>query len=751
VEQLSRLLRDPQCRLLTLVGPGGIGKTRLAIEIATQLENDYADGVYFVPFAPVNSPRFVVPLIADSIGFSFQRPVSTNPKTQLLNYLKEKHILLLVDNLEHLLNEQNIIELLAELIQQGPRIKLITTSRESLNLQGEWVFEVRGLPVPENEITEGTSVELFLQRARRAYVRFNATTDDYPAILRICRLVDGTPLGLELAAAWVRTLSCDEIAKAIENSLDFLKASTRDLPERHRSMRAVFDHSWKLLSDEEQSVLSRLSVFQGGFSREAADQIAGATLSTLSILVTKSLIRRSGEGRYDLHELVREYTANRLADQPQIQKEVEACHCAYYLSFFANQDAALRSSAQRKALVQLTVEMGNIRSAWEHAVKHHRAEDLRKAAWTIFHFHELRNRFQEGEQIFLNAEDFYLPAPHDEFDPVSGEITLAYLRTFRACFIVRLGKIAEARQLAEHSLELLRKHNDKAALADSLWINGVMCQFTGKFSEASQYFRETYELVQAISLPWQSTVAPILVGNVEYAMGNFAEAHRWLSEGLTRSRSMGDPVITSFAISSFAANFFAQHAVHAEQIRELDPLLKEGLQLATEVDNRFQTGLLLEQYAYYNTIIGDPTEAEQLCQKSIVCYREISDYWSLSRALTLLGNMELTAGKDEQSQKHFAEALEISHRGNMYANSLNALMGLAYILRKTDPAAALALGIFISQHSSTTHDTKVRAHKLIAETELSLSPQQAEIARTWSRTKSIDDVGREILTGITFQ
>ena len=226
-------------------------------------------------------------------------------ESQLLNYLNEKQILLLADNLEHLLGDSAVPDLIAEILQRATKVKLLVTSRESLGLQGEWVFEVHGLPIPETAHVEGTAVELFLQRARRAHVGFDATTDDHADIVRICRLVNGMPLGIELAAAWVRTLSCHEIALEIERGLDFLSVSAKDLPLRHRSMRAVFDHSWKLLSEEEQKVLLRLSVFQGGFQREAAEHVAEATLLTLSALVTKSLIRRSGTGRYDLHELIR--------------------------------------------------------------------------------------------------------------------------------------------------------------------------------------------------------------------------------------------------------------------------------------------------------------------------------------------------------------------------------------------------------------------------------------------------------------
>ena len=362
----------------------------------------------------------------------------------MFSYLKEKQALLLTDNLEHLLSEPGI-ELLAELLANAPQVKLLATSRESVGLQGEWVFEVQGLPIPESgraeESAQNTSVELFLQRARRAHVGFNATPEDYPAIVRICQLVEGMPLGIELAAAWVRTLSCDEIAREIERGLGFLSVSTRDLPARHRSMRAVFDHSWKLLTEEEQGVLLRLSVFRGGFRREAAEQVAEATLSVLSTLVTKSLIRRSGAGRYDLHELIRQFAAEQFAERPDEQTATQARHGRYYLTFFGQADGRLRSSAQREALAELTAEMDNFRAAWDWAVTHGEFALIEQTMRTFFRLYDTRGWFQEGLDTLgraVNAlEMAHGHSPPDRTD----QVALGHLLATRAWLAYRLAQL----------------------------------------------------------------------------------------------------------------------------------------------------------------------------------------------------------------------------------------------------------------------------------------------------------------------
>jgi transcriptional regulator with XRE-family HTH domain len=253
--ELARLLRDPQCRLLTLVGAGGIGKTRLAIEVAGRHQDRFPDGACFVSLASLNSSAFLVPAIADALGYVFQRQME--PRTQLLNYLSVKQSLLVLDNVEHLLEG---VDLFAEMLERAPGVKLLATSRERLNLQGEWVFEIQGLPVPPTDqagrAEEYSAAALFVQSARRVQAGFELGAEERPPVVRICQMVEGMPLGIELAAAWVSVLTCREIAHEIERGMDFLATTMRDVPERQRSLRAAFDHSWSLLSADSRADLS---------------------------------------------------------------------------------------------------------------------------------------------------------------------------------------------------------------------------------------------------------------------------------------------------------------------------------------------------------------------------------------------------------------------------------------------------------------------------------------------------------------
>lgn len=311
VADIIRRLEDPACRLLVLVGPGGIGKTRLAIQAGQTLLNTppaeatFRHAIYFISLTAVSSPNDIVTAIAEAANFTFYG--SASPKQQLLDYLRAKEILLLLDNFEHLLapsEEKNGggMDLIAEILAVAPAVKFLVTSREAINLQEAWFHPIAGLAFPElspapsaqkestvEEIETYDAVRLFAQSARRARVNFSLAAEQ-KSVIRICQLVEGMPLAIELAAAWLKVLPCVGIAQEIERSLDFLATSMHNMPARHRSMRAVFEQSWRLLSGAEQTVLQRLSAFRGSFRPEAANQVAGASLAVLAALVDKSLV-----------------------------------------------------------------------------------------------------------------------------------------------------------------------------------------------------------------------------------------------------------------------------------------------------------------------------------------------------------------------------------------------------------------------------------------------------------------------------
>ena len=310
--ELRRLLADPNIRLITLVGAGGLGKTRISVEAARQGANQFRDGVYFVPILAAASLDRV---LAEEVGLRLHE--REEPRTQVLRYLQPKQLLLVLDGFEPALDQ---VDWVTAALKVAPLVKIMVTSQVSLNLKDEWVRSLEPLKFPpsesEAEAASYSAVTLFAENVRRVRGDFSVT-DHLAAVTKICRLVQGIPLALELAATWLRTLSAEDVAREIQRNFDFLATNQRDVEERHRSMQAVFDYSWNLLTAEEQRVFLRLSVFSGQFGFPAAQQVAGASIQMLSELVGKSLLQQHGSGLYEIHSLLHEYAARRLENLDQ--------------------------------------------------------------------------------------------------------------------------------------------------------------------------------------------------------------------------------------------------------------------------------------------------------------------------------------------------------------------------------------------------------------------------------------------------
>ncbi len=744
VEELGQLLRDPQCRLLTLVGPGGIGKTRLAIETASHMLDVFADGVYFVPLAPVNTTRFIVPVIADAIGYAFESASRADPKTQLFSYLKEKQALLLTDNLEHLLTEPGI-ELLAEVLTNAPQVKLLVTSRESLELQGEWVFEVQGLPVPESghaeESAQHTSVELFLQRARRAHVGFNATPEDYPAIVRICQLVEGMPLAIELAAAWVRTLCCDDMAQELERGLGFLSVSTRDLPARHRSMRAVFDQSWRLLTEEEQGVLLRLSVFRGGFRHEAAAAVAEATLPALSTLVTKSLIRRSGTGRYDLHELIRHFAAEQFAEHPDEQTATRALHSSYYLTLFSQADGRLRSSMQGEALVELTAEMDNFRAAWDWAVAHNEFALIEQTLRAFAMLYDTRGWYQEGLDTLGRAVDA-LETAHGQLPPDrTNQIALGHLLTTRALLTYRLDHFARAREMLERSLELLRPLNDARVVVEPIAFLGTVMVLTGNYARAKELAADAREKARAVGDEWFAAICLSLQGNIAMLTGEYKTAHERLQSAVAEWRAVGDPRFTAYGL-----NFLGQIALTLGRYDVARAALDESVALNLSVGARWNLGHAYQGLGAVAQAQGEHQRAVDMFHKGVDTFTELGGRFYAAQGLAEMGRSLFALGSDAEAGRVWRESLRIAIEIHGMPVAVEALVGLASLQAKQGNIEyALELLLVVLNHPASMQDTKNRAAHRRIELEAQLTGQQVEAAQTRAQAKTFEAVLDEVL------
>ena len=735
-------LQNPACRLLTLTGPGGVGKTRLALEAALPLNESFDHGAYFVSLVGTSASELIVPAIADELGFAFSG--TTELKKQLFNYLKEKHILLVLDNLEHLLNG---IQLLDELLERAPHAKILATSREQLNLRAEWAFEIQGLPVPSKlevkDMESNSAVALFLQRARQMKLDFQPTADELASITRICQLVEGLPLGLELAAAWIKMMPVHAIGREIERSMDFLSSAARDMPVRHRSIRAVFDHSWSLLSESERNVMMRFSIFRG-FTREAAENVAGATLPILSSLMDKSVMRQSALNRYSLHELLRQYAASRLEQNADEQSAILIKYCHYYLTFLRQRDPAMRSSRQKETLVELTADIDNLRAAWEIAVVYKKIELIRRAAFPLWYYYNLRDSLQEGESAFERAAAM-CRARLDSMRPNHAERTqlegaLGELLSHQAQFTFRQGRVPEAAALYQASLQLLSPLAEPAALTQALTYSGVVGWIAGRFEAAWSSLSEALSIARNTGDEWAQAQCLNFMGMVAHAQGDYLKAYQFLRDSLARARALGDVRFISFISGQLSRT--AQALGRTEEVIDL---LNESLRLASETGDRLGIGSTLEQLAVATRTRGDEEGARRLMKESIKHFQEIGDMWFLGHALNLEGYFAFDAGEDRQARESFEQAVKIAFENQSPPNVLGALAGLAALeLKEGRHKQALEMTLFILAHPAATAETRSRVEKLRANLQAQFTSEQIEMAQSRARSMTLDALVQDL-------
>jgi len=535
LQAVANLRRDG-ARLLTLVGAGGMGKTRLALEAARAATGQYTGGVFFVPLAHLAHPNAIPPAIARAIGMTLH---GDDPMGELLRVLGDKQILLVLDNLEHL---PGGTELVVAILEAAPDLQIIATSRQHLGVCGEQIYDVEGLEYGVCARTReepSPAAQLFMQSARSGQLHVVSQESDVPVIERIATLVQGMPLALEMAAAWTGILPLADIPDEIERSLDFLQADWADVPNRQLSMRAIFEWSWQLLGEPEQIVLRRLSLFRGGFTREAAETVAGATLRTLARLSQTSLVRRhpgNGTGRYEIHELLRQFAAEQLDAVPGEREMVEARYGGHYLGLAEEAGRELRGPTQGEWLDRLEEAYPNIRHVLDRVLERAEqegaglSEGLRLA--TLLHSFWCRRRYLVEGSLYL---DRLLALDERWGTATKGIRAWAVLAaSFLACF---RGDYPLTTTLARRAIALCEPLADRRGLARAHRLLGEAAMEQGDDRAAEQHFQRQLDLArEAGDLVWQGDAYNML-GEVARRLRRFEAATAFLKQSVTIHRS----------------------------------------------------------------------------------------------------------------------------------------------------------------------------------------------------------------------
>jgi predicted ATPase/class 3 adenylate cyclase len=532
ISALSGLLIDPTHSLISIVAPGGSGKSHLALELGRRMVEKFSNGVYFVELAPIKESENIIPAVAEAVSYQFQQN-GRSQKQQMIDYLANKEMLLIMDNYEHLLDGG--AEIVTEILHSASGLKILATSRYRLHLPGETLFTLHGLSLPDmgaEDAIHNASVELFQQSARRIRPDFEMTPENLPHIVQICRLVHGMPLGILLAAAWVSVISTAEIAEEIQQGLDILEAEGNELPERQRSVRAVFDQAWSMMAEDEQNVFMKTAVFRGGFTRDAGQKVAGAGLRQLQSLANKALLERSAsDGRYYVHELLRQYGEEKL-QQSGHERQVRDAHCGYYLAYLAQQVAQLKGSEQLPTLNKIEGDFENIREAWENAVRHRAYDLVDRALEAMYLFCFLRSRLEDGKALFEKARQGMAPEAGEAPHPVWLASEIRFYSTTDSQLV---------KERLEASLAQARERDDEMEMAYCLDTLATIAHYVDQnppqaiafYEECAAIYRrlgEKYYLAQTVSK----------LGEAYQLMGQTDLTLKYVNEAYDLQRQIGD-------------------------------------------------------------------------------------------------------------------------------------------------------------------------------------------------------------------
>jgi len=700
LEEIRELINNT--RLLTLTGPGGIGKTRLSLKAAEILATEFKDGRFLVSLAPIRSIEHIIQAIAEAIKF----PIATHedPQYQLLRYLRGRNLLLVMDNFEHLLDGAGIVN---EILQAAPEVKILVTSRERLNLQTEINLVIRGMDIL-GQTKPGTfhqydAVSLFIQSANKVRPGYAPTKEESEQIMHICQIVEGIPLAIELAAAWLQILGLEEIIQEIEKGLDILSTELRDAPERHRSIRAVFDHSWSLLEDEEQAVLTYLAVFRGGFTRDAAQQVTGASLQKLAGLVDKSLLSYDPDsGRLEIHELLRQYAQEKLENTSEANRAALEAHAAHYAEFMQRNWDHLRSREQYQSLIEIEEDIENIRTAWRYYLEKKNIPMLWKFIHGIWYLYWIRWWNHAGMELFSQTVN-ELEGEDDE----ETSIFLALAKAHQSYFMSWLGFAERGYEISKESVATLEALNQPECLVHAYHSFTLNAYFLSKYKEQFDILNKTVDIATELKDKWLTAFMLFGLCLVNVIKEDYDQARKLAEQELALYEELGD------------------------EIGSTTPLIVLGhVALAL--------GELEEARAHY-----------LLCLKIA---QKFNFYYSIQTATKYLGKVSLLMGELNEAEKYLMQSLRITNEIGFVRDIVNLIYEFArlFFARENPEKAAQLLALVIQHPASETFrmlEGQIRdsAQELLNEVEDQL-PQESYLENMESgRELEIDQLVAELL------
>jgi predicted ATPase/DNA-binding SARP family transcriptional activator len=660
LRQISSLLAQPQCRLVCMIGPGGAGKTRLARRAILDLAPRHADGIAFVALEEAGNAADIVASIARELAVVPAR--GRDPFEHLAEYLRDSDMLIALDNFEHLAGEAKLLE---RLLTACPRLKLLVTSRVRLGLASEQLLPLEGLPCPEAEdqdrIESFDAARLFANAARRLDPAF-VPDIEAASIVEICRQVEGLPLALELAAAWTRVMSCEAIAAQLAEGAQLLQTGDATQPARHASMEMVFDQSWRLLSAVERGTLERVSIFQGGFSLEAAKTVANASPPVLGALVDKSLLRKE-HGRLHMHPLVHRFASARLANN-SASEETERAHATHFNRFMARVARDIEHG-DREALKAMDMDWNNCRTAWRWSLAHDIREQAARSMPAMLHFCDHRGRIEEGLAILREA---------GESDAARTDRKLhALVLSSIAHLQYRLDRYAEAEGNALRALEATEP-GDQARL-QCLRVLAGCCLRLGRFEDARRYYQQALKLTPASIDP--GTAAALLdnLALVAKYRGEYSESLKLSHQSLVQHR-----LIENAAGEALCLNNLGAMELDVGEIDSARAHLGEGLAVCERHGLSSTQALVHGNLTQLALHVGDWSAGERHARRSLEA-AEATGQRGLSCAIQFkIAQLALRRGDSRAAHEGLAAAMQVALAIGRPVQQLEGLLLFAEIL-----------------------------------------------------------------------
>jgi predicted ATPase/DNA-binding SARP family transcriptional activator len=675
ISEICESLDNPDCWLITLTGMGGIGKTRLAHQIGLEISATFPDGVYFVSLEGLKSSSALIPKVAETLGLSIL-PQENSLENQLNSFLRDKTLLLIFDNFEEWVSEAAILH---QLHAEADGLKCLVTSRERLKISGEWVYEIQGLDYPEtdqiefDQILHFPAVELFVHASRRSSSHFLITENNCRQVIAITHFMEGMPLGLEMAASWVNTLSPKEILAEIRANLDFLKTEMQDTPERQRSMRAVLDHSWKHLDGDDQSALARLSVFQGGFARQAAEKVAGISLSGLKKFVDRSYVRQKSSGGFQIHELLRQYAFEKLCQDPEELENARDRHASYYCVAASQWGEGLKGPDQVELLPVMRQEIDNIQAAWSWVSQGKQIDQIARALEGLCYFYLRTLRNQEG----LNACQLGLSALEGTKTEVGSELT-ANLLAWKSLFCLNLEDVEPALVLIDASLEIMSGLDDGRHDLAPLWarlftLKAIVENYLGNRERAVEYYDRAFDVFYQTQD--YSSFSYLMLRALDTSGVTNEKSYRFVAEAIYHKRKSGDLFDT--------ANLLYMHcmivAYHLGQPVKAEALMQESCETFEKLGDSFSKEMSLVTVDPILNTNGRYAELLEVREKKLAYARQRGDRQATGIYLAEIGEILCHLGDYPAAEVQFRQALDHIIGGTSYQYALR-LCGLGEVL-----------------------------------------------------------------------